>query len=848
MEIVLGDLIEEYKSGGKSRWWVARQLLSAYTPEMFEFRGDHHMLSSMGNDVRFAVRTLARNPGFAAVAIVTIALGVGINAGIFSLLNAAALRPLPVPGASNVLGVYQIFHGKHERSVHGEESLFSTTEYETYRDTNHVFSGTIAYAPLLEATLGGEVPKQIYGQFASCNYFDVLEEHIALGRGFMQTDCAGAGTGAVVVLSDDLWRNQFGRDAAIVGKTVILNRQIFTVAGVAPPGFRGTEAAFSSFWVPFTIQPTLEPASFKTYGNQNMSWLVMLGRTKSGVAISQVRADLAVIAARIDQLYPGRSTTLAIGTATFASMPEARSLVTGVGGVILAAVAMVLLIVCANLANLLLARAAGRQKEIAIRLSVGATRGMLIRQLMTESLLIAITGGIVGCAASFWLFGGLMRVIMAHLPSGVPEFALNLGPDIRVLAYSLAMTLLTGIAFGLAPALRATGSSSGLNPGGLASAKSGGMLRGALVGVQVAVCMVLLISAGLMLRALYAAQTLDPGFEMKNTVRASFNLKNQGFTDQQAIAFQREVVERVSALPGVEGVAQAAVVPLGDSHWGTDVTPSGQSKEMQIELNKISPEYFAVLGIPIVRGRTFTRGEMQAAIVTESTARRFWPGEDALGKTLTDDEKQVFQVVGVAKDVQVSHLGRSNETYVYFPAGPKDQVPLQLLVHARIGLIQSIRGVIRSVDPNLAADIAPLEDNLEWWRTPSRLVAILAGSLGGLALLLASLGIYGVTAFTVSRRVREIGIRMALGADAGAVKRLILRQSMRPVLIGAAVGIAGCAGVSQILSSMLFGVSAYDPIAFVGVPLVLIAIALFASHMPARRATKVDPMIALRYE
>jgi predicted permease len=624
----------------------------------------------VGNDLRYAVRTFRRNPGFAAIAVLTIALGVGINAGVFSLLNAAALRPLPVPGAARLVSIYQIFHGgKHERNVHGNESMFSAAEYRTYRDSNHVFSGVVAYAPFVTATLGGETPLQIVGRYTSCNYFDVLGEPPALGRGLVSSDCATPGSGAVVVLSDELWRATYGGDPGIVGKTVVLNRQIFTVAGIAPPGFHGTEVIIAAFWVPFTMQPALEAnARVQIYGDPNMSWLVLVGRPKDGVSPAQVRADLGIIEARVDREHPGRITSLGIDTATFASGPEARTFVMGVGGVILVAVGMVLLIVCANLANLLLARAAGRQHEIAIRLSVGATRWRLIRQLMTESLLIALAGGVIGTAASFWSFEAIVRLILAHLPKDVPEFTLNLGPDLRVLGYSLAMTILTGVAIGLLPALRATN----LNPGAVAAARSGGFLRGALVGAQVAACMILLIAAGLMLHALYAAQTIDPGFEMKNTLAVSFNLRNQGLTEQGAIAFQREVTERVAALPGVDQVAQAGVTPLSGNGWGRGFTPSGQSQELTLGYNVISPGYFSMLGIPIVRGRSFAEGETHSAIVTGSTARRFWPGEDAVGKTLTNDEHEMPQVIGVAKDAQVSHLGRSNETYIYVPAGPED--------------------------------------------------------------------------------------------------------------------------------------------------------------------------------
>jgi predicted permease len=833
--VVLGDVMEEYTMGGRSRTWVWRQLLSGYFPGAF---------SSFRNDVHYALRTMARNPGFAAIAVITIALGVGVNSGIFSLLNAVALRPLPVPDAGKIVSVYQKLHGKISRGVHGEASMFSVAEYEQYRDNNHVFTGVVAYAPMVRVTLGGASPTLIVGTYASCNYFDVLGGRIAMGRGLLASDCAGAGTGAVVVLSDELWRGTFGADPAIVGKSVILNRQVFTVAGVAAAGFHGTEVMYSAFWVPFTIQPVLEPADKRVYRNPNMSWLVMMGRLRDGVSMAKVRAELAVIAARIDSGVPGRTTTLSVDTATFAAMPEMRTMVTGVGAVILAAVGMVLLIVCANLANLLLARAAGRQKEIAVRLSVGATRGRLVRQLMTESLLIAMMGGVLGCIASYWCFAGLLHVVLAHLPKGIPDFALNLGPDVRVLGYSLAMTLLTGVAFGLVPALRATK----LNPGGLSMDRAGGKLRGMLVGAQVAVCMILLIAAGLMLHALYAAQTIDPGFDTKNNIAVSFELRQQGYTEQQATAYYRDLTRSVAALPMVEGVALVQDFPLGDEHMGGQMKLAGSGHELGAEMNVVSGEYFGLLGIPIVRGRTFTAGETGVAIVSETTARRFWEGEDPIGKRMTDDNDGAYEVVGVVKDAQVAHLGRSNESYVYFPPTPKNGMRLQLLVRSKVQALKDVRAAALKVDPSLAIDVAPLEANLEWWRTPSRIVGILAGSLGGFALLLASMGIYGVTAFAVSKRVREIGIRMALGADAGSVEMLILRQSMRPVLIGAVVGIAGCAAVSRVLKSMLFGVSAYDLWSFVGVPVVLVAIALLASGMPARRAARLNPLDALRAE
>ena len=530
-----------------------------------------------------------------------------------------------------------------------------------------------------------------------------------------------------------------------------------------------------------------------------------------------------------------------------------------VGGVILSAVVLVLVIACANIANLLLARAVGRRKEIAVRLAIGASRWRLVRQLLTESLLLALLGGALGSFFAFWSSTVVVRFIQSHLPPGVPPFVLDVGPDTRVLTFALLSSLLTGITFGLVPALRSSrvDLSLAMKERGAESEESPGrrgLLRSGLVATQVAACMVLLLTTGLLLRGLYRAQFIDPGFKMKNVAVASFDFTGAGYSDQQAEVFQRQFMDRLSALPGVDAVAQARSAPLSNRHYGGLFSIPGQEGSHPAEFNNVSPGYFQLLGIPIVEGRNFSDVENRAgahvAIVTESTAHRFWPGQNPIGKTLRPDAYD-FEVVGVARDAQVSHLARSDELYVYLPAGPKEQSDLQFLAHSASGYATtaaSIQATVRALDAELTVNIARLEDNFEYFRFPGRVLATLSAVLGVVALVLALIGVYGMVSYAVSQRVREIGIRMALGADAREVMALILRQAMRPVAVGIAVGIVGCAAASSILSSVLYGISPHDPVSFLFVPGFLLAVALLASYLPARGAAKVDPMEALRYE
>ena len=821
-------------------------------------------LEDLFEDARYGLRVLSKNPAFTVAAVLAIALGVGLNVGIFSVLNGIALRPLPVPRAQQILSVNQVFHHTVSRNVHNGLSMFSYAEYLDYRDHNHVFGGLVAYEPFVEATLGGGHMQPLLGTLTSCNYFEVLNEHPVQGRGFVDTDCAAPGQNAVVVISDELWRGTFAGDASLVGKQIILNRTPCTVIGIAAPGFTGTEPAASAFWAPVTMQKELD-AGMDRLGDSNMSWLALLGRVAPGVTIQQVHADLSVIAGRIDQSHPGRLTTLAISRATLFGRPDEREFLVPVASVVLAAFGLVLLIACANVSNLLLARASVRHKEIALRLSMGASRWRLVRQLLTESLLLSAAGGALGSLLALWSFAGVAHFMIAHLPASVPTPALNLAPDFTVLAYALALTLLTGVAFGLLPGLQS--SRLDLNTalkgdGALSSGtsrKSGRVLRDAFVGAQIAVCMILLLAAGLLLRGLYHAQTIDPGFDVKNVASTFLNLQTLGFDENRATAFVESLRKRVADLPGVLELAQAENAPLSDNHSGDHFLIPGRAEKVAMEYNYVSPEFFSTVGIPIVRGRGFGVNDWRdgtPTIVTESTARRLWPGEDPLGKTFHDrltggvaGPERV--VVGVTKDARVSKLGELDTMYVYFPAAPTRNLRSYLLIRFEGNvrdLNNSVREVARSIDADVPVQVATLEDGMEVWRAPARIVTGLSGALGGLALLLALIGVYGMVSYSVSRSVREIGIRMALGADGRKVMSHVLRQAMRPVMIGCAIGVAGCAGVSSVLSSLLFGLDAHDPIAFVSVPVFLLIVALVASYIPARRAMRVDPVVALRYE
>jgi predicted permease len=819
------------------------------------------VLEQVVQDGRVAIRSLLRTPGLAAAVILTIAIGIGVNTTIFTIVNGVAFRPFTVPSGAPLFSVTQRIDGdaRRLRRIRFDNTWMSYVEYEVYRTS---IPELAAYAPNVAVTLGGESPRVLTGTFISCNYFDLLEVHLALGRGPGVSDCATPNTSAVVVLSHELWRTAFAGDRAVMGRTIMLRRRPFTVIGITPPDFVPPGPIAGTFWVPITMQTALMP-SLALLNDTHASWLAVFARPPNGTGLKGLRAALAVSAAQLDQQEPGRRTALGVEPLRMLDMPGARRAAIGLGLLLLVAVTLVLLVSCANVANLIVARAAARRREIAIRLAIGASRGRLIRQLLTETVLLTSVGGIVGVVFAAWTTPWLVRTLMRTLPAGMPPLRFAVAPDLLVWTYASALTVLAALACGLLPALRASRAdlTDDLKKecGEPVRRSSRGGWRSLVLAGQMAVSMVLLLAAGLVLRGLYRAETLDPGFHVADVTVVKYDLDGAGYDQVEGSTFQRELSDRASRLPRTT-TAQSWATPLDGARLGNQFTLANGAKYFG-NWNVVSPSYFSLLGLPILRGRGFTtadeRDHAGVAVVTESTARRFWPGSDPIGQTIQHRRSptspdEFDQVIGVVKDAQVSSLGEVDPVLVYLPITAQEHNRLILLVrHAGssyASIQRDLAALIQDIDAQLIVTMTPLENNLGIWRSLSRVAASTAGTLAVLSLTLAAIGVYGLVAFTVSRRTREIGIRVALGAKQANVVRLVMRQTTRSVVVGGISGLVIGAAVSRLLSSVLYGLSPYDPLAFVAVGVVLVVVAGFASYLPARRATRVDPLVALRYE
>jgi putative ABC transport system permease protein len=820
-------------------------------------------------DLRFGLRMLRKNPGFTAVAVLTLTLGIGLNTSIFTLFDAVALRPLPVKDPATVVNVYQ--------RIQGEASYrsFSYPEYLALRNADSVLSGLVAYA-WIPVELGGGAAttdaEEAQALLVSGNYFTVLGGAAVLGRTFTLEEDQAPGADPVAVLSHAFWKRHFDSDPATVGKSVKLNGIRFTVLGIAGQDFIGTEPQIPDLWVPLTMQGQLMPSDDRLR-DRGSFWLEAVARTRPGVSIRQAQAGMNVLINRFSRDYLGtrEQASITLTPGSFLARPDVRGQVDSLAFLVMAAVGMVLLIACANVANLMMARATGRQREIGIRLSLGATRRRLIQQLLIESSLLALLGGGIGLLLAYWMPNLLIEALK---PPYEQPIALHLGLDIPIFSYTLLLSLFTGAAFGLAPAWQASKPNvlSVIKDGGSSSGQrlSRSRLHHVLVSAEIAICVVLLLGAGLLVRALKRAQTVNLGFDAKRVLVVALDLNLHGYGDIRAAEFHRELTEQLQTLAGVKSVSLASLVPLGGISRSAPITigehePSASLPSLSVNYWVVSPNYFETLGVPIVRGRGFSvqdaRGGPPVAIINEAMSRQFWPGGNPVGKRLRPGPPSVpfAEIVGVVKNTRGARLWEADEPYVYLPTlqtteGPPvqtGQLGMKLLVRAETNpdiVAATLARLVKRLDPNVKASSTLLEKSVGRWVWFSQVGATLSSALGLLALLLAAVGIYGVMSYSVTQRTREMGIRMALGASQDDVLKLVVGQGLRLTLLGAAIGFLISLAVTRVMAGMLYGVKPTDPVTLVSVSLLLTAVAVLACYIPARRATKVDPMVALRYE
>ncbi len=815
-------------------------------------------MNGLIQDVRFALRQLRKSPGFAAVTVITLALGIGANTSIFSVVNGVLLRPLAFPNAGRLVRVWHVpppasFPGMTTFSV-------SAANYLDWERQNHVFDAMAMYTYHGFTLTGGDKPEQLDGCAATSGFFSTLGVQPALGRVFLPEEDQ-PGHSNVVVLSHRLWQEHFGSNPGIVGHDIQMDGQSYLVAGVMPANFQFPD--FAQMWTPMAWTD-----KEKAVRGEHHS--VVVARLKSGVDLKQAQAEMNTISSRLEQQYP--EDDKGWGAVVVPLHDDMVSDVRPALLVLLGAVAFVLLIASVNVANLALARTFGRQKEIAIRTALGASSARVLRQVLTESVLLALLGGALGLS---WAHVGV-RLITAFLGDKLPH-SVAVGLDGEVLAFTAVISLAAGILAGVLPAVRLTRAdvSQSLKQGlGRTDADSSGhRTRSILVVSEVALSLILLVGAGLMIRSFQRLHGVNPGFDSHGVLTMTAMVSRAKFPQPiQQINFFDQVLQRVRALPGVEVAGVVDDIPLdnGGSHQpvaieGRPTLPMSEQPEVDVRL--VSPGYMSTLRIPILRGRDFNdtdiAGRPAAVLISQSMARQFWPGEDALGKrlTMTFFPDAVREVVGIVGDVKLDGLDQTRPSAaLYFPLGQVSapangewtSFPMTLVVRSTSspqGLVSAVSNAVHSIDPEMPLrDILTMDDMVANSLTQQRFNMLLLGAFAGLALLLAAVGIYSVLSYSVKRSVREIGIRLALGAQLSDVLRMVVFEGMKPVLLGVLIGTAGALATGRILSSLIFEVKPTDPVTFLAVTILLASIALVASVIPAYRATKVDPMVALRYE
>ncbi len=816
-------------------------------------------MGSLLQDARYALRSFSKTPGFTAAIIVSVALGIAANATVFSVANGLLWGVLPVKDPSRLL-------------IFSAGRSFSHPDYLDYRDqTSQVFEGVSAHFPFIPASIGGAgQPERVWGQVVSGNYFRLLGVNPTLGRAILPEDDRVVGREPVMVLGHALWQRRFASDPNVLGRTVLLNSQRYTVAGVAPAGFYGTDHGIQSdFWVPLSMAEQIMPDLGKDSerSKRDSQWLLLNARLKPSVSHSQAVAVVNVVKKRLDDAYrKGEKRHDAVTLdAAGGLIGGADAQVLGLMAVLMVVVGLVLLVACANVANLLLARATGRQKEIAVRLAIGASRRQVIRQLLVESVLLSLAG-----AAAGFLLAALAAAAISRfqLPLPIP-IVFDFNVDLRVLLFTAGLSVLTGVLFGLAPALRAT------RPDLVEALKNEApvlgrlhrfSLRNALVVVQVALSLVLLVGAGLFLRSLGNASSIDIGMKPDNVLLMAVDPKLHQYSREKTQQFIQQLRERVSALPGVRSVSFVDNIPLSLGEVSYDFKVQGGNGRAEQTVNadvfSVGSGYWETMGIPLLRGRDFSRGagDDHVAIINETLARRAFGKEDPLGRQMLGDElgkKSLYTIIGVARNSKSRTLGEEpqNCAYLFLEAHPEQVLSffgISIAVKTAAnpaGLARPVRDQIAALDPNMAIlSTDTMREHVDKSLLLPQISATLLGTFGAVGLTLAAIGLYGVMSFSVRRRTREIGIRMALGAQPSGVLAMVLRQGLAVTGVGLAIGLAIALAVGRLAASLLYGVSGTDLITFLAVPAVLLAAALVAIVIPARRAARVGPMTALRME
>ena len=814
-------------------------------------------MKNLLQDIRYGLRTMFKTPGLVLVVVLSLGLGSGLNITIFSLINAILLQPLPaIPQQEQLVEVYTSSPGLRFGAV-------SYPDYVDYREGNQVFSGLLAQRVTPVSLTSGGNNTIVASAIVSGNYFTALDVKPALGRGFSPEEDKTPNSHPVVVISHSLWQRGYGGAQNILGESIIVNSQSFNIIGVAPEGFVGTTVGLApDIWFPMMMQGRVMPGADRLT-TRGTRWLNVVGRLKPGVSREQAEAGMQGVVSRLAQEHPN---TNKANTPTVVPLGEGstgiKKNMSGVLMLLMAVVFLVLLIACFNVANLMLARALTRHKEIGIRMALGATRMRLIRQLLTESVLFSLLGGVVGLLIAYVSTKLLLNLVP---PTSIPV-VFDLSLNRQVFIFALLVSILTGIIFGLAPAIQTTKANliPALKDDGAGSGQGGykkSRLRDLLVVGQVAISLILLICAGLFLRSLQNAQSSNLDFTPEKLAIVSTDVGLQGYDQEKGQRFYQQLTERVGQLPGVESASHAYIVPLsGGGMYQIGIQIPGYepppNTQLTIDYNIVGPKFFQTISIPFVQGRDFSDFDAKSAagvcIINEAMARRFWPTQNALGQRLSlTSGKTQLEIVGIVKNSKYYNLKEEPLPYIYLPFLQNYNARMTVFAQSSTDmgtLLPALRREVDALDKTIPSKILTMKDALSTMLIQQKLAAILLTIFSLLALLLATVGLYAVMAYSVSNRTREIGIRMALGAQRGDVLKLVLKQGMLLTLVGLGVGLVAAFALTRFLAGLLYGISATDLTTFGVITIFQVAVALLASYIPARRATRIDPLRALKYE